>query len=147
MRIKQFIKSILSCLVILLISVIQLNTVQANDLVYHPQNTAFGGSPGATQVLLSKANAQNNLKDPDKKERKTKTQIERFEEQLERSILRKISRSITDSFDEDSEDMTGQSFSSDEFSVKIVTDNDESIELHIENFLDGSFTSLTIPKI
>ena len=144
MKINIFVlvPSILSSLIILL-----LNTASANDLVYHPQNTAFGGSPGATQVLLSKANAQNNLKDPNKTSRKVKTQIERFEEQLERNILRKISRSITDSFDEDSEDMTGKSFTSDDFSVKVITDNDESIELQIENFLDGGFTTLTIPKI
>jgi curli production assembly/transport component CsgF len=119
----------------------------ANDLIYHPQNSAFGGSAGTTQVLLSKASAQNITKDPNKKERQQKTQIERFEEQLERSILRKLSTTITDSFDEESEDLTGKIFNTDEFSINIVTDNVESIELQIENFLDGTLTTLTIPKI
>jgi len=122
-------------------------SILSNDLVYRPQNSAFGGSPAATQVLMSKASAQNITKDPNKKDRQQKTQIERFEEQLERSILRKLSNSITDSFDEDSEDLTGKIFNTDEFSVNILTDNAESIELQIENFIDGTLTTLTIPKI
>ena len=122
-------------------------SLSCNDLVYHPQNSAFGGSPAATQVLLSKASAQNLTTDPNKKDRQQKTQIERFEEQLERSILRKLSNTITDSFNEDSEDLTGKIFNTDEFSINILTDNAESMELQIENFTDGTVTTLTIPKI
>ena len=44
-------------------------SILSNDLVYRPQNSAFGGSPAATQVLLSKASAQNLTTDPNKKDR------------------------------------------------------------------------------
>lgn len=126
----------------LFLTLVHVGTISANELVYHPQNSAFGGSPAATQVLLSKAAAQNKEEDPETQ----KTEVERFQEQLERSILREISRSVTNTFDDDEVNLTGRSFSSTDFSVHILTDNEESVSLQIESFLDGNVTNLTIPK-
>lgn len=118
-------------------------TSLASDLVYQPQNSAFGGSASATQILMSKANAQDTTKE-DKVE---KTALEKFQTQLESSILRAITRKITGSFSEEDEDLTGQVLSSDEFSVTVLTDNDESIVIELHDLATDTVTTLTIPKI
>ena len=113
----------------------------ANDLVYHPQNSAFGGSAGTTQVLLAKANAQN------KTEAKKKSEAEKFQDQLQRTVLRQITRTITNSFADDSISLEGKTFGTEDFNVDVLTDSAESVVLQIENFTDGTVSTITIPKL
>jgi hypothetical protein len=115
----------------------------ASELVYQPQNSAFGGTAAATQILLSKAGSQNTTKE----EKEEKSTLEKFQAQLESSILRSITRKITGSFDDESEDLTGQILASEDFSVTVLTDNDESIVIELHDLTDGTITTLTIPKI
>ena len=122
----------------------------AGTLIYTPQNTAFGGNnASATQLLMSKAQAQDTTVDPEKNKPKIeKTEIERFQESLERRILDKIARDIVaDMFGEEGENgnSTG-TFSTDEFSVTVDEDNPDSVSIKIKEYATGSETSIEIPK-
>lgn len=126
-------------------------SVSAGSLVYSPQNTAFGGNnANATQILMSKAQAQDTLENPRKNKPKVeKTEIERFQEGLERRILDKIARDIVGSmFEEEggAENSNKNTFSTDEFSVSIDDDNFDSVSVKIIEYATGNETSIDIPK-
>ena len=140
-------------LIILTSAIIALSfTVSAGTLVYTPQNTAFGGNnASATQILLSKAQAQDTTVDPEKNKPKVeKTEIERFQESLERRILDKIARDVvTNMFGNEEENGNKEgtgTFSTDEFSVTIDEDNPDAVSINIVEYATGNETSIEIPK-
>ncbi len=65
----------------------------AQDLVYKPRNPNFGGDTFNYQWLLSSAEAQNKLKD-DSNLPETKTELERFTDNLNSQLLSQVSRSL-----------------------------------------------------
>lgn len=65
----------------------------AQDLVYKPRNPNFGGDTFNYQWLLSSAEAQNKLKD-DSNLPETKTELERFTDNLNAQLLSQVSRSL-----------------------------------------------------
>ncbi|RTZ67601.1 MAG: hypothetical protein DSZ29_00515 [Aquificaceae bacterium] len=126
-------------------------STSAGTLIYTPQNTAFGGNnASATQMLMSKAQAQDTTVDPEKNKPKVqKTEIERFQENLERRILDKIARDIvtnmfTNSTDDSSEG-TG-TFSTDQFSVTVDEENTDNVSITIVEYATGNETKIEIPK-
>lgn len=67
------------------------------DLVYRAVNPAFGGETFNYQWLLSSAQAQNLIEEPedDSFSFNNSTDLENFAETLNRSILNQISREVT----------------------------------------------------
>lgn len=67
----------------------------AQDLVYKPKNPAFGGDTFNYQWMLSSAEAQNLLKDPDEKKGfEQKSELERFKDNLNSQLLSYLSREL-----------------------------------------------------
>lgn len=136
---------------LLIISALLLSAtgVTAGELVYQPQNTAFGGNnASATQLMMSKAQAQDTTENPNKTTTTTQTALERFQASLERRILDQIAREIvTGAFNSDGDilDDAG-TFSTEDFSITVNQDNPDSISVSIMEFSTGSETSLEIPK-
>jgi curli production assembly/transport component CsgF len=122
--------------------------IYASGLVYNPQNTAFGGTnANAPQILMSKAQAQNETKDPNTKTPGSQqTAIERFQANLERRILDKIAREIVSgAFEGEGGDETG-TFSTDDFSVTVNDENPDAVSVTIVEYATGSSTSIEVPK-
>lgn len=123
----------------------------AGDLVYQPQNTAFGGGNGtAAQILMSKAQAQDTTENPKKVTTTTtpQTEVEKFKANLERRILDQMARQIISGvFPNDGSglDETG-TYSTDEFSIIVNNDNPDVISLSITEFATGAETNIDIPK-
>jgi curli production assembly/transport component CsgF len=70
---------------------------RATELVYVPLNPSFGGSP-LNNSLLNSAQAQDKHKDPSAQSARglqEKTQLQQFNEILERSILSQLSSAAT----------------------------------------------------
>ena len=63
----------------------------AQQLVYTPKNPNFGGNTFNYQWLLSSANAQNSFEDPNQVSTR-QSELERFQESLNRQILGQLSR-------------------------------------------------------
>lgn len=125
-------------------------SISAGTLVYTPQNTAFGGTnASATQILMSKAQMQDTTVDPEKNKPKVqKTEIERFQENLERRILDKIARDIVAGMFADNTGATEGigTFSTDKFSVTVDEENTDSVSITIVEYATGSETVIEIPK-
>ena len=67
----------------------------AQDLVYKPKNPAFGGDTFNYQWMLSSAEAQNLLKDPEaEKGFRQKSELERFKDNLNSQLLSYLSREL-----------------------------------------------------
>lgn len=123
--------------------------VAAGDLVYQPQNTAFGGNnASAAQLMMSKAQAQDTTENPNKTVTATQTDMERFQASLERRILDQIAREIVNGVFDGSSDVLDDSgtFSTEDFAITVNNDNPDAISISITEFATGSETTMEIPK-
>ncbi len=69
----------------------------AQDLVYKPKNPAFGGDTFNYQWMLSSAESQNLLKDPEGEDGfEQQTDLERFRDNLNSQLLSYLSRELFD---------------------------------------------------
>ncbi len=66
----------------------------SQDLVYKPKNPAFGGDTFNYNWLLSSAESQNLLEDPDAVDDNDGSELENFSENLNSQILNQLSRSL-----------------------------------------------------
>lgn len=130
---------------LLLLLYTPITYVIAGELVYQPQNSSFGGSAATTQILMSKASAQNTLKDPEVEDQ---TELDKFKDQLERRILSLLARAVVDGlYDIDEEGFgDGGTFSTDDFSVSVLTDNPDVLVVEINEVSTGDVTSIEIPQ-
>lgn len=65
----------------------------ADPLKYEPRNPAFGGNPFNGPYLLSNATAQRQFNAPEKKRASA---VEEFSDSIQRSLLSRLSRDISD---------------------------------------------------
>lgn len=70
-----------------------VSSAAAGELTYKPTNPAFGGNPFNGPYLLSNATAQRQHEAP---ETKRDSAIEEFGENVQRSLLSRLSRDIAD---------------------------------------------------
>ncbi|MEL7021766.1 MAG: curli production assembly/transport component CsgF [Bacteroidota bacterium] len=71
------------------------HSATAQDFVYRPTNPAFGGDTFNYNWLLSSAEAQNSIEDPDRVDRSlTGSTLDDFTESLNRNLLSQLSRSL-----------------------------------------------------
>ena len=67
-------------------------SMSAQQLVYKPVNPSFGGDTFNYQWMLSSANAQNSIEDPNMTAQERAGSLEQFNEGLNRQLLGQISR-------------------------------------------------------
>ena len=72
----------------------------ADELVYTPVNPAFGGSPLNGDWLLLNAQGQDTFEDPKTKSKDlaSQSELDRFNDTLERIALSRIASQLVDSF-------------------------------------------------
>lgn len=129
----------------------------AQDLVYKPKNPAFGGDTFNYQWMLSSAEAQNLLKDPEgEKGYGQKSELERFKENLNSQLLSYLSRELFNNQfgtgTNGSGNGTGTSSNSQNgvytfgsLSVEIY-DSNLGLVVNILDILTGEETQVIIPK-
>lgn len=67
----------------------------SQDLVYKPKNPALGGNTFNYQWMLSSAESQNKIEDPNQEEQFTQpSELERFKENLNSQLLNYLSRTL-----------------------------------------------------
>ena len=126
--------------------------LQAQDLIYTPQNPSFGGNTFNYQWLLSSAQAQNGLTDPDAQQRATasrtttrRTTLDDFTESLNRQLLNSITRQLFDA-QLGSGGLQPGSYSLGNFQVD-VAEGADGIIITIVDIVNGGTTEVIVPFV
>lgn len=128
----------------------------AQNLVYKPKNPAFGGDTFNYQWMLSSAESQNLLKDPDReKGYEQQSELERFRDNLNSQLLSYLSRELFDNQFGTGTSGTGTSGTGSGTQNGVYTFGSLSVELYesnlglVVNILDiltGEETQVIIPR-
>ncbi len=116
---------------------------RAEDLVYQPVNTNFGGSPLNGRYLLDGATLQNDKKDP--RASSSSGRFDSFAERLDRAILSQLSRKIVASVFGEGELADGV-YDTGISTITIETTIDSTIITLVDNET-GEVTVIEIPFI
>lgn len=127
----------------------------AQNLVYKPKNPAFGGDTFNYQWMLSSAESQNLLKDPDGDDGyEQQSDLERFRDNLNSQLLSYLSRELFDnqfgSNTSGSGDGTGSGtqngvYTFGSLSVELYESN-LGLVVNILDILTGEETQVIIPR-
>lgn len=117
---------------------------QAQDFVYEPVNSAFGGNYLNYSWMLQSATAQNSFKDPEETAGGlNQDPLKNFEENLNRQILSQIARQIVSSqFGE--EGLQEGQYIFGNYIINIGSDA-SGINISIEDTGTGNGTTVVIP--
>ncbi len=123
-----------------------LGVVNAQQFTYQPISPFFGGTNAFNyQQILSSANAQNSLQDPNTLQADTRTELERFADNVNTQIFSQLSRTLTQqqldalNFEEPG------TFTAGEFAIEIF----EGLEGLVINILDtttGEESQIIVPN-
>lgn len=131
----------------LLITIILLSfsaQMYSQQLVYKPRNPNFGGDTFNYQWLLSSAEAQNKLEDPNLSDNEEQSDLEKFTENLNSQLLSAVSRSLfADQFG--SGDLEPGTYTFGSLSVEIFPSN-EGLVISILDTGNGEQTQVIIPN-
>jgi len=122
-----------------------VNTSQAQDFTYQPQNPAFGGSYLNYSWMLSSAQAQNGFTDESSllDSHFDRDPLEDFEQSLNRQILSRISRElISDQFGE--EGLSEGQYEIGNYQIDVAPGG-EGIQIIILDTTTGSETTVSVP--
>ncbi|MEM6967731.1 MAG: curli production assembly/transport component CsgF [Bacteroidota bacterium] len=119
-----------------------MNSLSAQDFVYRPKNPAFGGDTFNYNWLLSSAQSQNLIDEPEDPE-DARSSLDAFKESLERQLLSNISRQLSGAqFGESNlEDGTYQVG---DFSLDVISTL-EGLSITISDSGAGEQTQIIIP--
>ncbi|PCE64341.1 curli production assembly/transport component CsgF [Sediminicola luteus] len=112
------------------------------QLVYTPKNPNFGGNTFNYQWLLSSANAQNTFGDPNAQEEE-QTELEKFQEDLNRQLLGQLTRSVFNS--QLGDGLQPGTFTIGTLSLEIF-DTPEGLLINILDTNTGEQTQIIVPK-
>jgi len=121
--------------------------LMAQDFVYRPVNPAFGGDTFNYQWMLSSAQAQNTIADPDSRSSFRDFDddpLANFQESLNRQILSLLSRQIVSSQFGDQEVLTEGEYDIGNFQIEI-NETGEGINVRIFDVVSGNETTVVVP--
>lgn len=120
------------------------NQAQAQDFVYQPTNPAFGGNYLNYSWMLSSAQAQNKLKDPDASTSGfSNDPMDNFQENLNRQILNQLSQQIIrQQFGE--QGLQEGEYQLGSYNVN-VTDAGNGVQITIYDSSTGGTTTVVVP--
>jgi len=141
---------------VLALALAPLYPAQATELVHRFENPSFGGNPANGTFLLNQADNQNKFEDPSQTRNNPasqKSDLERFKDRLQQSILNRVSQNATsDLFDDNGNIILGSHLSFDlngdgtgDFSVTVdqAADPKGNVSIHISDGITD--TILTVP--
>ena len=114
------------------------------DFIYSPKNPAFGGDTFNYNWLLSSAQAQNTLEDPNEGNNEDDL-LSRFTESFNRQFLNEITREVLNTDDIFGEGGLNEgTFEVGDLVVEIIPGLD-GLVITVSDLLSGNQTQLTIP--
>lgn len=126
----------------LLSATVACSPLWASSLVYEPVNPNFGGNALNGNALLNNAQAQNDHKDPDLEE--DLSALDDFNDRLQRSLLTRLTRSVTSSIIDDMGNLIpGQTVTSD-FIIDVVDEGDGTLSVTTTDRNTGETTRFVV---
>lgn len=112
------------------------------QMVYKPINPAFGGDTFNYQWLMSSAEAQNGFTDPNVSD-DDQTELEQFQENLNRQLLSSLSRSVFDS--QLGDELQEGTFTVGDLALEIF-ETGEGLVINILDTTTGEQTQIVVPN-
>lgn len=118
-------------------------SINGQDFVYSPVNSAFGGNALNYSWMLNSANVQNTFSAPSNNRFEEDSRLDDFTQSLERQLLNQISREIFNS-QFGSDGLEEGTFEFGNFQVDVATGIDGLI-ITINDLGGGGSTQITVP--
>lgn len=115
-------------------------TVHAGDLVYTPQNPSFGGSVAYGNYLLGQANAQKQFE----KEREEDSNLQKFNDRLQSSILSRITSAVTRDIVDIDGNITPGFFETVDYTIDIHDNGDGTVTITTTDKDSGDTTVVSV---
>lgn len=129
---------------IVLFFILTTQAGKAQDFVYKPRNPAFGGDSYNYSWLLSSAESQNKIKDPDTQSAYDRDPLADFQSDLNRQILYNLSRKlVSDQFGEGA--LEPGTYDVGSYHIE-VSESAEGLNVSILDAASGTQTSVIIPQ-
>ncbi|MCG8579636.1 MAG: curli assembly protein CsgF [Bacteroidales bacterium] len=129
---------------IVLFFIIMSQAAAAQDFVYKPRNPAFGGDAYNYSWLLSSAESQNKIKDPDTQNAYERDPLADFQSDLNRQILYNLSRKlVSDQFGEGA--LEPGTYDVGSYHIE-VAESAEGLNVSILDAASGTQTSVIVPQ-
>ena len=137
--------SIKIAFVAMLVSFLLPIGLQAQDFVYKPINSSFGGEVYNYNWLLSSATNQNRLEDPSADDALDSDALDDFEDNINRQILNQLSSQLVNSIFGDDTSIDPGSYNLGSYQVDISEDA-SGITINVQDNTTGDYTNVVIPS-
>lgn len=119
--------------------------LMAQDFVYTPVNSAFGGNPYNYSWLINSASEQNRIEDPNEEDQFRTDPLDDFEDNLKRQILNQLSTRLVNAIFGDDEELEPGSYMLGNYQVDIFEDGN-GVTINVTDILTGNYSNVAIPN-
>ena len=131
--------------VLSLLSLLLPTESKAQDFVYKPINSSFGGDQYNYNWLLNSATQQNRIEDPNADDALNKDPLDDFQDNLNRQILNQLSSQLVNSIFGDNNNLETGSYNLGNYQVDISEDA-SGVTVNVSDLTNGNFTNVVIPS-
>jgi curli production assembly/transport component CsgF len=117
----------------------------AQDFVYTPVNSNFGGNPYNYNWLINSAKQQDKIEDPTAEEGYQTDPLDDFEDNLNRQILNQLSSQLVNQIFGEGGDLESGSYNLGSYQVDIMEDA-SGVTVNIQDLRNGNYTNVIIPS-
>ncbi len=117
----------------------------AQDFVYTPINSSFGGNGYNYNWLLNSATQQNRIEDPSSDNAANQDPLKDFQSNLNRQILNQLSSKLVNSIFGDNSSLETGSYNLGNYAVDIFEDG-SGVTVNVKDITNGNFTNVVIPS-
>jgi curli production assembly/transport component CsgF len=119
-------------------------SAHADELVYQPVNPSFGGNPLNGNWLLNNAQAQNTFEDDVDLRDEEQSDLDNFNELLQRSILSRVASAITKSIVGEGGELMPGTIETSDFIIDIVDVGGGELMITTTDKATGESTSFSL---
>lgn len=138
-------KYVKAILIIALFAFLQPLNLVAQDFVYTPINSNFGGNSYNYNWMLNMATQQNKIEDPTSEDGYNTDPLDDFTTNLNRQILNQLSSQLVNQIFGESGDLETGTYNLGSYQVGIFEDA-SGITVDIQDITNGNRTNVVIPS-
>lgn len=131
--------------VLFFLSLLLSTESKAQDFVYKPINSSFGGDQYNYNWLLNSATQQNRIEDPNSDDALNTDPLDDFQSNLNRQILNQLSSKLVNSIFGDNSELETGSYNLGNYRVDIFEDG-SGVTVNVQDITTGNYTNVVIPS-
>jgi len=117
----------------------------AQDFVYKPINSSFGGDQYNYNWLLNSATQQNRIEDPNADDALNSDPLDDFQDNLNRQILNQLSSKLVNQIFGDNGELEAGSYNLGNYKVDVYEDA-SGVTVNIQDITNGNISNVVIPS-